>query len=204
MIPSICKEGVSMSLLLQTLSNNAPARYIKYRTVFIRYTVILLLFLLLPCSSRMESDDSEIPCDNDIVTVETADNSGSRLTAEEVVLEGKTSGIKRLHVFTAAEGRILVQASGKTGYRYVWTGDGARTDAWKITGETGSLCALMRIGTTHHAAVRVTARKTSWATDRPDEEFYLWINAYSSTNPAVIPASTARRAIAHGEMLIDS
>ena len=175
----------------------------RTRRFFLFFLTLLSLTMVL-CSALAESAESEAVeeaenLSDQEIAVETASASGSRLSAEEVVVNGKTAGIKSLRVFSGAQGRILVPTAGKTGYSYVYAGDGARTVAWKITSATGSLHALMRIGATHHAAVRVTARQTSWAASRPDEEVYLWINAYGSKTPGIVPVSTAPRIVEHGE-----
>ena len=169
--------------------------------------LICVLCLLLGCAGqalgektgKMEEMESP-PVDG--TQVETADATGNVLTGADVVLEGRTGGVRTLCVFSGAEGHILVSTAGKTGYSYVYTGDGARVTSWKITSGTGSLCALARIGHTHHAVVRVQARKTSWDADRPDEEQLLWINAYNPTAPAIFPAFTERREIGHGERIV--
>ena len=133
-----------------------------------------------------------------IITTRAA---GDSLSAENVVLNGITGNVKSLCTFANADGRLLISTADKTGYGYVRTGDGSRASGWIITGTVGSICALARIGYTHHAAVKVMARQSSWPDSRPDEEKILWINAYNSYVPAIVPAYTQRRIAEHGAIV---
>ncbi len=158
------------------------------------------LALFLPLSGAWDAACEETACpDFDapdyIITTRAA---GDSLSAEDVVLNGKTGNIKSLCTFN---GQLLISTADKTGYGYVRTGDGSRASGWTITSTVGSICALARIGYTHHAAVKVMARQSSWPDSRPDEEKILWINAYNSYVPAIVPAYTQRRIVEHGEIV---
>lgn len=164
----------------------------------LRRISLTLSVLALLCAAFFAARAEEIPEPETVPAAVTAANQGTRLSAQKVAVEGKNGGVPRLAIFDNPLGRIRVNVSGMPGYGYVWTGDGAREELWQITGTEGDLCALMRIGSTHHAVVLVTARRSSWAASRPDESVYLWIPAYNSASPAIWPASTARRRCGQG------
>ncbi len=160
---------------------------------------MLALALLCALIAFASAETEEVPAGETAIAVETADAQGTRLSAEEAVVEGKRYGVKSIAVFSNPENRIRVRVSGLTGYTSVCVGDGARVDPWTITCDTADLYALMRIANTHHAAVLVTARKASWPDTRPDETVYLWISAYHYKNPAILPASAASRICGEGD-----
>ena len=170
----------------------------RARSLIFRISAAFLAMILPLCgagTAKCEGTEASF----DVPEGMTTRASGTLLSAEAVVLNGKTGNVKSLCTFSNAKGRLLISITEKTGYETVRTGDGALFSAWKITSGTGSICALIRLGTTHLAAVTVMARQSSWAASRPDEEKILWINSYRAASPAVVPASTQRHMTEHGE-----
>lgn len=156
----------------------------------------MLILALALGAGAARAEEIPVP---ETAAVEAAEAQGNRLTAEEAVVEGKRYGVKSIAVFTNPENRIRVPVAGLTGYGAVCVGDGVRVDAWRITCATADLYALMRVGNTHHAAVLVSARKSSWPESRPDVTMYLWISAYDSRIPAIRPSDTAPRQYGQGD-----
>lgn len=168
--------------------------------IFRACAVFLALTVSLSGAGAALCEEAEAPF-FDALSVTAPKASGTLLSAEEVVLDGKTGGVRSLCTFSGAKGRLLISITEKYGYEVVRTGDGTLFSAWKLTGSTGSICALTRLGTTHLAAVSVMARQTSWDDSRPDEEKILWVNAYNSYRPAIVPASTQRHMVEHGDVI---
>jgi len=167
------------------------------------FTLALALMLLCSFAARADKGDGaaiQMPEDETVAEAQSA-ATGDRLSAESVVTNNKASWLKSFCVFSNESGRIRVPTKGLTGFANVWSKDGARTEDWKITCDTGALCALIRIGYTHHAAVRVTARRSSWPAAREDETVYLWIPAYGSTKPAIVPVDTAPTVFERGDIV---
>ncbi len=155
--------------------------------------VSLMLSALMFFGVLSFASAEETPADGTAPAVQTADSQTGSLSARSAVVEGRNGGVPRLAVFANAEGRIRANVSGMTGYFYVNTDEGSMSEAWQITCAAGDLCALMRIGNRHFAAVLVTARQSGWASTRPDETVYLWIYAYNASRPVILPAGTAPR-----------
>ena len=164
----------------------------NFTTIVKRILCLVTAFLLLPHAGTAG------PRYNDNAVRDSVDPA-SRISAEDLVLNGRTGSITHWQVFDNAEGRLLIPTAGKTGFTYVYP-DGSSTTAWKIKSGTGTLCALVRIGNSHYAAVRVTARRDDWPASRPDEEVYLWIEAYNSRTPVIVPADREPRTT-YGEIV---
>ncbi|MBR4768716.1 MAG: hypothetical protein IK088_07050, partial [Lachnospiraceae bacterium] len=100
----------------------------NFTTIVKRILCLVTAFLLLPHAGTAG------PRYNDNAVRDSVDPA-SRISAEDLVLNGRTGSITHWQVFDNAEGRLLIPTAGKTGFTYVYP-DGSSTTAWKIKSGT--------------------------------------------------------------------